>query len=53
MVRRLITLTRLSDVLPITLSPADVIAALDRAAITGRPQHRITAGQDFASAWLT
>jgi len=37
-VRRLITLTRLSDVFPITLSPADVTAALDRAAITGRSQ---------------
>ena len=30
-VRRLITLARLSDVLPITASAADVIAALDRA----------------------
>ena len=36
-VRRLITLARLSDVLPITLGPADVIAALDGAAITGPP----------------
>ncbi len=36
-VRRLITLARLSDVLPITASPADVIAAPDRAAITGPP----------------
>jgi anti-anti-sigma factor len=36
-VRRLITLARLSDVLPITASAADVIAALDRAAITGSP----------------
>ncbi len=36
-VRRLITLTRLSDVLPITASPADAIAALDRAALTGLP----------------
>ncbi len=37
-VRRLITLTRLSDVLAITLGPADVIAALGRAAVTGRSQ---------------
>ncbi len=37
-VRRVITLTRLSDVLPITPSPADVIAALDRAAIAGTSQ---------------
>ena len=36
-VRRLIALTRLSDVLPVALSPADVVAALDRAAITGGP----------------
>jgi STAS domain len=36
-VRRLITLTRLSGVLPITLGPAAVIAALDGAAISGRP----------------
>ena len=35
--RRLITLARLSGVLPITASPADVIAALDRDAITGPP----------------
>jgi anti-sigma B factor antagonist len=39
-VRRLIMLTRLSDVLPITASPADVIAALDRAATTGPPLPR-------------
>ncbi len=39
-VRRLIALARLSDVLPITASAADVIAALDRAAITGPPLSR-------------
>lgn len=39
-VRRLIMLTRLSDVLPTTASPADVIAALDRAATTGPPLPR-------------
>jgi hypothetical protein len=33
----LITLARLSDLLPAALSTADVIAALDRAAITGPP----------------
>ena len=37
-VRRLISLARLSGVLPITLSSADVIAAQDRPAITGRSQ---------------
>jgi anti-sigma B factor antagonist len=36
-VRRLIALTRLSGVLPITLGPAVVIAALDGTAISGRP----------------
>ena len=39
-VRRLITLVRLSDVLPITASPADVIVAPDTAAITGPPLPR-------------
>jgi anti-anti-sigma factor len=39
-VRRLITLARLSDVLPITASAADVIAALDRTAVTGPPLPR-------------
>ena len=39
-VRRLITLARLSDVLPITARAADVIAALDRAAVTGPPLPR-------------
>jgi anti-anti-sigma factor len=36
-VRRLITLVRLGDVLPIAASPADVIAALDGAADTRPP----------------
>lgn len=39
-VRRLITLARLSDILPIAAGAADVIAALDRAAITGPPLSR-------------
>jgi anti-sigma B factor antagonist len=39
-VRRLITLTELGDVLPITASPADAIAALDRAALNGQPLPR-------------
>jgi anti-sigma B factor antagonist len=36
-VRRLITLARLSGVLPTTASPADVIAALDPSVSTGPP----------------
>ena len=52
--RRLTTLTRLTDVFPIPLSAAHVIAALDRAASSRQVvNHPITAGQDFASAWLT
>jgi anti-anti-sigma factor len=43
-VRRLITLAQLSDVLPVALSPADVIAALDRAAITGPPRSHLDDG---------
>ena len=39
-VRRLITLTWMSYVLPITASPADAIAALDRAALCGQPLPR-------------
>jgi hypothetical protein len=47
-------LTRLTDVFPIPLSTAHVIAALDRAASARQVvNHPITAGQDLASAWLT
>jgi hypothetical protein len=47
-------LTRLTDVFPIPLSTAHVIAAPDRAASTRQVvNHPITAGQDLASAWLT